>query len=891
MKNKKGFTLIELLGVIILLAIILALAVVSYNKYLEGAKKKSFGIVTKSLETAAKSAYADCISNSSNNPFCQYHGELDSKYTYQIIYLSELIENSYIDEIKNPYDSEQLCDSSLSYVYVSNKSDSNVNNKDMVYEACLVCGDHKSESCRDDINVDNPNFGTTCTAYYDAVGGPLYDGNWTDRDVYLVFGATGDYRYGINEFQYTINDSNISKIDANKSTNTATLHLNKSVGNKLYKVQAIDGMNGKGTFVNCGANIKIDKSMIDSVSLSAKTESGKTVTSGNWVSEKVILSATVNPGISESGYLYQWYKDGLKFGGETSASTLTVDGAGTYKVTVTNQVRKLEKTSNDFVVKSDTDTPKVELVISDDITSGNWHASTFTIGYKDAGNISGNTYYYGTNANPTNVWTSLSVNTNSSSSAGTKYYFKVCSGAGLCDEISYVAKLDTSTPAAPTISANDNITDGNWHKDDVTISASGSSAISGITYYMDTNGNPSTSRSSLTISNNTTFNGTTYYAKACNGAGTCSSVSDYLVKLDKSVPPTPTLAVSDNIDSGNWHKDTFTITASGGTNVSGNTYHYGTTVATNLSGSTTTFSDNTTAVTYYYKICSGAGKCSVTPASYIVKLDKSSPTITAKSISNYITTTTGADITSFFDITETISLTSTVCKVGNTTVTNTNNLSLGSNTVTCTTTSGSGKSDSASTVFKHQYTANASCNSGDTLSSITTCSHSYQSGTNYSCPNGGTLNGQTCITTSSYGATCTNRTCTITVECLKYGSSFAASASNKDSYCSNACRGKKSCSCDCSYIGTGSASSAEYSCTPSWWDVCDKSVSGADCNGVSNATCTNYSCPNGGTLNGSTCTTTGSYNATGTPTYSTSTYTPSYSCPNGGTLSGTTCSF
>ena len=41
-----------------------------------------------------------------------------------------------------------------------------------------------------------------------------------------------------------------------------------------------------------------------------------------------------------------------------------------------------------------------------------------------------------------------------------------------------------------------------------------------------------------------------------------------------------------------------------------------------------------------------------------------------------------------------------------------------------------------------------------------------------------------------------------------------------------------------------------------------------------------YSCPSGGTLSGTTCTTTGSYVATGTTVYS---------CPSGGSLSGTTC--
>jgi hypothetical protein len=51
----------------------------------------------------------------------------------------------------------------------------------------------------------------------------------------------------------------------------------------------------------------------------------------------------------------------------------------------------------------------------------------------------------------------------------------------------------------------------------------------------------------------------------------------------------------------------------------------------------------------------------------------------------------------------------------------------------------------------------------------------------------------------------------------------------------------------------------------------------------SSTTTTTYSCPNGGTLSGTSCT----YSATSSTTSPTTTYT----CPNGGTLSGTTCSY
>lgn len=366
--NKKAFTLIELLGVVLLLGIITSIAVGSYTLYLNNSKKKAFKLAESSFITATKDAYADCISNNRNNEFCSNHKELNTEYKYELIYLKELVNDDYIEKIKNPYDTEQFCDIDNSYVYVSSKKNTEEsNNSDIVYKPCLICGDHKSEECLTqeelDKELDTPIFDTICQAYYDSVGGEAYDGKWTDRSVYLSFGANGNYRYGIDYYEYSYNGSS-SKLAANRSTNTATLILNKSIKNYAYSVQAFDGMNGKGTIVSCGNNIKIDKGTINSVNITAKNTSGTTVTSNNWSASNVTLTASVNPSTSVSGYLYQWYKDGVKYGSQTSSSTLTVSAKGTYKVEVTNQVGKIVKTSSDFIVKIDTKKPTCTLAAS-----------------------------------------------------------------------------------------------------------------------------------------------------------------------------------------------------------------------------------------------------------------------------------------------------------------------------------------------------------------------------------------------------------------------------------------------------------------------------------------------------------------------------------------------
>ena len=389
--NKKGFTLVELLGVIILLGILATIAVVGYSNYLGNSKKKAFTIEEENFISATRSAYADCISNKTDNDFCSNHPNLETKYTYQFVYLKELIDDNYIRVIKNPYNVEQACDSEKSYVYVGSKNDADSSaNSDIAYKVCLICGDHKSKDCLDD-DTDYSSFETTCKAYYDTVGGELYDGSWTDRNVVLEFGASGNYRYGINEYNYSINDSGSYTKTANSNDKT-TITLNNDVKSSNYKVYALDGMNKKGTIANCGT-INIDKGVINSVSISGKTKSGANVISNKWTTEEVVLTANVNPSSSASGYLYQWYLNGEKYGNQTSINTLTIQGSGTYQVEVTNKLGKTVIKSNEFIVKVDTKNPTCTLKANGTLYN-NVYISDVTIQFdsvadKENGNFDG----------------------------------------------------------------------------------------------------------------------------------------------------------------------------------------------------------------------------------------------------------------------------------------------------------------------------------------------------------------------------------------------------------------------------------------------------------------------------------------------------------------------
>lgn len=179
-----------------------------------------------------------------------------------------------------------------------------------------------------------------------------------------------------------------------------------------------------------------------------------------------------------------------------------------------------------------------------------------------------------------------------------------------------------------------------------------------------------------------------------------------------------------------------------------------------------------------------------------------------------------------------------------------------------------------------------SCNSGDTLSgSICTHKSTYNAtaSTNYTCPRGGTVSGSNC----TYAAHTSNSTyyyCDSPATISGTTCSYAAPktcGSGGTQISGNSCQAPVSCGytfggykCQC-YVGTQQGNYCYYP--------------------------TYYYCPNGGTLNGSTCTysahsgTSTSYYCDGsdprngtTCSYGATSAT-AYSCNNGDALSGTTC--
>ena len=357
--KKKGFTLVEMLAVIIILGVLLGLGVSAYSKYLTSSRKKSYQIAESSMKSSTADAITNCLTGEGKNrEFCKNHDLVENQYEYELVYLKELINDDYIDAIRDPSDTNLLCDSEQSYVYITNKEDTNqVNNGEFDYKVCLICSKYKSEDCLDDIEKNNEgNYNAYCKVSYDEAGLVPYDGIWTDKDLYLTLTVDGEYKYGISYYTYQFG-SESKRVKALEDK--VITSLKQTVDNEEITVVATDGMNENSKEASCGI-IKVDKEKILNAKITGKLNVKKTeISSDEWASEDVLLTVTTNPKKIPSGALYQWYKDGEKIGEETTSNTYIATEDGTYYAEVTNTLHNQKVKTNEFKVKIDRVAPTI----------------------------------------------------------------------------------------------------------------------------------------------------------------------------------------------------------------------------------------------------------------------------------------------------------------------------------------------------------------------------------------------------------------------------------------------------------------------------------------------------------------------------------------------------
>ena len=276
-------------------------------------------------------------------------------------------------------------------------------------------------------------------------------------------------------------------------------------------------------------------------------------------------------------------------------------------------------------------------------------------------------------------------------------------------------KKDANKPKIPTITSSDGIASDKWHGSNYTLTFSGSTSISEVVYQYSTDSKNYTNGNSISVKDNT--KNTTYYVRACSKAGICSDTVKYISKLDKSTPESPSIISSDGKTSNNWHTSNYTLTIGGNGTISGTIYQYSTDGKNYTNGNKITVSESTSSVTYYARICN-AIKCS-TSVTYIAKLDKTNPSITAKNSTVNLKYQGNYKLIDLFNINSygPSGGTTTCYLIQNNkrakTVTNNSELTLGINIIECEMVTGTGISKSAKVTIKHNYNATPTgCTSG-----------------------------------------------------------------------------------------------------------------------------------------------------------------------------------
>lgn len=145
--KKNAFTLIELLAVIVIFGILSTVAVISYNKYIDSSRVKSYEDAESTMIAASKSLLTYCMTSTLPNDACKVIPSIGETLD---INLTELTENGFMKDVKD----QGAGGGCTGYVRVSNleetEEDNNISdNYNLKYKVCLICSDYESAGCNE----------------------------------------------------------------------------------------------------------------------------------------------------------------------------------------------------------------------------------------------------------------------------------------------------------------------------------------------------------------------------------------------------------------------------------------------------------------------------------------------------------------------------------------------------------------------------------------------------------------------------------------------------------------------------------------------------------------------------------------------------------------------
>ncbi len=717
---QKGFTLIELLGVIIILAII---ALITYP------------IVDKSIQKSRESALERTIENIEKSAY-NYSVEYDLGYPreQQILELKELANKGFISDKEhiNPVTNNELEGCVL---YRWNEATSQYYFK--YAEPCV-----------------RTEIAPTMTLVYDKEN--INENDWLNKNIMVNINGTGTKYYyciGNTECEPNIeeNKTNGTKIIINEGTNvlcakaenaygeskvvcTEELNLDKTapniegIGDKTVQrntnVDLITGVTYNDALSGISGELIIEPTIVDTSVTGTKVVKYKiTDKAGNTkeATRNIIVDApaptiTYNLVDSSSVNSNGWAKSnffvraiitdnsgsGINIAKSCSSNSssectpsasftsitkdfyIQTEGNNRICIEVTDNNNKTSKVCSS-TYKLDKTLPNIAGVADKTVQRNTTVDLKAGVTYSDAlSGISGDLII-----EPSSISTSVT---------GTKTVkYKVTDKAGNTREVTRNIIVDA---AAPTITYklvdSSSINSNGWAKSNFFVRATiTDNSGSGIKTAKSCSSN-----SSSECTPSATFTGTTkdFYIEVEGNNRLCIEVTDNnnktsklcsdTYKLDKTAPTAGTATFTGTLGSNSWYTSNVTVNkVNGSDSLSG---HSSTT--SNISSITSNTSGTKVTIT----TTDLAGNSST--RNYTIKVDKNSPTITAKSGTVSITEGDSNPTSNYFTVSYGISGGSLSCSP-----TNTSGLTYGTRTVTCTATGGNGKKVTATKQIEVNY--------------------------------------------------------------------------------------------------------------------------------------------------------------------------------------------
>ena len=252
------------------------------------------------------------------------------------------------------------------------------------------------------------------------------------------------------------------------------------------------------------------------------------------------------------------------------------EGTGYLTYNVNNTIDKVGNAGVNNVISSNkakmldyTKIPKCDISTS---YASDYRSATLTGNMIDEKGLSG--YAWSNDYGEPSRYYTTSGTSNSVSNTITSngYYYlhmkNVNDLTGYC--LVYITSIKEAPPETPVLEASDEISSGDWHNSNFTLTASGSG--SNVTYYYGTSSYSLPYTSPISVSSETS--GTTYYAKACSTKDhtNCSDVARYNALLDKTKPTCTLSGTKSNGDSysaGYWTMYNVTMNLSSSDSMSG----------------------------------------------------------------------------------------------------------------------------------------------------------------------------------------------------------------------------------------------------------------------------------------------------------------------------------